>query len=271
MHYAYRCWRRQWGTPNARECGGALVWQLNDCWPVVSWALVDYFLVKKPAFYAVKRDLSPLTISVIRTHDNWINAHDPMSTCCDYDMWIASDGGLMATSVVDDQQTRVEVELRFVSIRTGKDVFAAQRHQCDTLTLNGTTTVCKGVRLANLRGPDAFIIAAKLIVGGSIVSRDVDWPQPYKYISFADNRALKVQLTPSRTSIEVTALRPTKGLTFAERPGLRFGDNGFDVVPGERYVLDVQGLGEDERLEWVYLGMDEEDKAPRADLTRAHL
>lgn len=39
---------------------GALLWQLNDCWPVSSWSIVDYFLRPKPAYYYVKRAFSPL-------------------------------------------------------------------------------------------------------------------------------------------------------------------------------------------------------------------
>ncbi len=55
MAYAYGGWRRQWGCKGSRRCGGVLVWQLNDCWPTISWAVVDYCRVKKPAFYAIKR------------------------------------------------------------------------------------------------------------------------------------------------------------------------------------------------------------------------
>jgi beta-mannosidase len=53
MDTAYRFWRRDWGKPGSRKSGGVLVWQLNDCWPTMSWALVDYHLVKKPSFYAI--------------------------------------------------------------------------------------------------------------------------------------------------------------------------------------------------------------------------
>ena len=258
MHYAYRCWRRQWGSTNTRECGGALVWQLNDCWPATSWALVDYFLVKKPAFYTVKRDLSPLAVSVLRKHDKWNDGHETLSTWCTYDIWVATDGSIVAKHVVNAEHNNFKVEVRFISIRTGKDVLAAQRWPIDALKFNGTTVVCQGLQAPNLQGQDAFIIVAKLLVDGCVVSCDVDWPQPYKFISFAEDRALQVRLVSSRTRIEITALRPTKGLTFAERPGLHFSDNGFDVIPGDQYVVDVQGLEEDERLEWFYLGMNEQ-------------
>ncbi|MFM9061257.1 MAG: glycosyl hydrolase 2 galactose-binding domain-containing protein [Bacteroidota bacterium] len=37
------------------SCGGSLVWQWNDAWPVVSWSLLDYTGRPKPAWYAVRR------------------------------------------------------------------------------------------------------------------------------------------------------------------------------------------------------------------------
>ena len=36
-------------------CGGSLIWQLNDPWPGISWSLIDYNGVPKPAYFAVKR------------------------------------------------------------------------------------------------------------------------------------------------------------------------------------------------------------------------
>lgn len=34
---------------------GAIVWQLNDNWPVVSWAAVDHAGIRKPLWHALKR------------------------------------------------------------------------------------------------------------------------------------------------------------------------------------------------------------------------
>jgi beta-mannosidase len=34
---------------------GTLLWQLNDCWPVASWSITDYYnRAPKAAWYAVK-------------------------------------------------------------------------------------------------------------------------------------------------------------------------------------------------------------------------
>ena len=36
------------------RCMGSVVWQLNDCWPVTSWAAVDGDGRRKPLFYALR-------------------------------------------------------------------------------------------------------------------------------------------------------------------------------------------------------------------------
>lgn len=37
------------------DCAGSLIWQLNDPWPGISWSLIDFNGVPKPAYFAVKR------------------------------------------------------------------------------------------------------------------------------------------------------------------------------------------------------------------------
>jgi beta-mannosidase len=37
------------------RCAGAIWWQLNDCWPVVSWSVVDGAGRYKPSWYALRR------------------------------------------------------------------------------------------------------------------------------------------------------------------------------------------------------------------------
>ncbi|WIM99120.1 glycoside hydrolase family 2 TIM barrel-domain containing protein [Actinoplanes oblitus] len=38
---------------------GSILWQLNDCWPVTSWAVVDGAGRRKPAWYALRRCYAP--------------------------------------------------------------------------------------------------------------------------------------------------------------------------------------------------------------------
>lgn len=40
---------------NQPHCMGTMLWQLNDCWPAVSWSIIDYYLQKKGGYYAAKK------------------------------------------------------------------------------------------------------------------------------------------------------------------------------------------------------------------------
>ncbi|MFW5846309.1 MAG: glycoside hydrolase family 2 protein, partial [Planctomycetota bacterium] len=50
IQYAVEHWRR-----HMHRCRGALYWQLNDCWPVASWASIDYLGRWKALQYLAKR------------------------------------------------------------------------------------------------------------------------------------------------------------------------------------------------------------------------
>jgi beta-mannosidase len=46
------------------RCSGAVVWQLNDCWPVISWAAVDGDERRKPLWYALRQAFAPRRVTV---------------------------------------------------------------------------------------------------------------------------------------------------------------------------------------------------------------
>jgi beta-mannosidase len=43
-------WRSHWPV-----CAGTIVWQINDCWPVTSWAAIDSDTRRKPLWYELRR------------------------------------------------------------------------------------------------------------------------------------------------------------------------------------------------------------------------
>jgi beta-mannosidase len=48
---------------------GTLLWQLNDCWPVTSWSIIDYSGIKKASWYAVKNAYADDSKNEIETID----------------------------------------------------------------------------------------------------------------------------------------------------------------------------------------------------------
>jgi beta-mannosidase len=46
------------------DCMGSVVWQLNDCWPVTSWAAIDGSGREKPLYFSIAQSYQPLLITI---------------------------------------------------------------------------------------------------------------------------------------------------------------------------------------------------------------
>jgi beta-mannosidase len=274
MSWAYKAWRRAWGTQEtsrrSRKCGGVLVWQLNDCWPTVSWAIIDYHCVPKPAYYAIKRAMQPLAIAVQRTVSSWTmrpadalwqrdTGHIDMSRLwrdVEFDVWVANG---------TTEEVRACVDVCYVSIRTGLLVGREERRDV-RVSPNGTTDVMEKHRVDvcgsrqhvdqgfdDYAAADPFVVQASLLVDGKCVASDVSWPEPIKYLSFGD-RGVRVECSADMATAFVSAAKPVKGFVFAERKGTRLSDNGFDIMPGETHEVRIEGCAANE-LGWRYVDM----------------
>lgn len=244
MMYGYRGWRRQWG--NDRRCGGALLWQMNDCWPGTSWAIVDYYLRPKPAYYAVARVLKPLAIGVQREHYDWSVTHAEPPKTSKYSLWIAS-------SLL--KEVSGKVELRFISVQTGLEVRERRVWDDVHIQANGTTDMILDEIIDHMVYPEPHVLAARLWVDNEIAARDVDWPQPFKYLDLSE-RGLNIQRdfeSDDLQSLRVSTRAPVKCLIFEERDGVRVSDSAMDIVPGDEQFVTIIGLRGDS-LKYKYLG-----------------
>lgn len=268
LTWAYRSWRRDWKQAGNRKVGGILVWQLNDCWPTMSWAVIDYYRVPKPAYYAIKRTLEPLVIGIQRKVNDWTvrpaddlwqrdTSHIDMRKIWEdvqFDIWVASN---MRESINGN------VTVRFISIKTGKDVLDALERAV-FIEPNGTTEVFGNERVdvRNAQDPnkpfdiskaDPFVVYATLTIHDKQIAREVSWPEPIKYLSFPD-RGVHLEYPEGKNIVVVSATKPVKGFVFAEREGVKLSDNGFDLVPGEKKEVHILG-GSTDRLRWRYVDM----------------
>ncbi|GAD96332.1 beta-mannosidase [Paecilomyces variotii No. 5] len=246
MLYAYRGWRRQWGDNH--RCGGALVWQLNDCWPTISWAIADYFLRPKPAYYAIARALSPVAVGVQREYHDWSLSHTRPPETAKYSLWVSS-------SV--QEEIVATVELRFISISTGSEIRESIRRHDIHIAPNGTTDIILDGIIDYSQYPEPHVLASRVWIGDRVISRDVDWPQPYKYLDLTE-RGLQIGesvQTGDERIIVVSAKKPVKCLTFEERDGVQLSNSALDVVPGDDQTVTITGLkAGDKPLGWKFLG-----------------
>lgn len=245
MMFGYRGWRRQWG--DERHCGGALLWQLNDCWPTISWAIVDYFLRPKPAYYAVARVLNPVAVGVRREHHDWSITHAQPPKTSKYELWVVSSLQKAITG---------KVELRFLSVDTGREIRERIVRENVDIVPNGTTNLITDGVIDHTVDAEPHVLAARLWIDGKIVARDVDWPQPFKYLDFSERglEVNRVSQSSDQQVFQISTLKPVKCLVFEERDGVKFSDSAMDIVPADDQTVTVTGLRVDEPLKYKFLG-----------------
>ncbi|KAI0162547.1 beta-mannosidase, partial [Pestalotiopsis sp. NC0098] len=283
MAYAYSAWRKSWGTHSQRKCGGVLVWQLNDCWPTISWAVIDHYRVKKPAYYSIQRALDPVSIRVSRTCNDWTQTYvndmldlghvDPTKearTGTECEVWVMSNFS---------EPLNVRAKVRFVSIRTGADVLPALDRELE-IGPNCTTTVLKKTidpinpDLKDSSKPfdwsryDPFVMHAVLSIPGKgqLLLEDTAWPQPFKYLDFSGPR-LVIQLTPLENTgnthstktykelhVRIQATAPVKGLVIEERQNISLSSNNFDIIPGATETFVIIKGKDLTNLRYTYVG-----------------
>ncbi|KZV98784.1 glycoside hydrolase family 2 protein, partial [Exidia glandulosa HHB12029] len=270
---AYRVWRREWKGEGKQYNAGVLVWQLNDCWPVTSWALADYFLRPKPAFFTVKRELQPFTVGLIRDviKNRWDDRPRQyyefgafQSRGAKLDIW-ATNSTLQAK--------KVTLELQFYDLE--QPSWRWSRTDELVLLANQTTEhlLKFDVPYPPERAPEpqgenedppftpTWSVVAYAILRdaetGTVLSRIADWPQPYRYVTFPDP-GLRISKEDGETLKVEASSSPLKGLVFSavgEGPEVKWSDNGLDLWPGDVQVVGAKGLN-DRKVRVQYLGSE---------------
>ena len=195
------------------HCSGALIWQHNDCWPCVSWSLIDHDGVAKSAWYATRRAFAPVLASFRREGDMaelWIT-NDTLAPLCDSaTIQLASlEGGAEWTE-------RLAFE---VPANASRRIWrGTARDAADRVLL---------VRSAAF-APNRLLLAA------------------VKDLALARDPGLRVGHVRAGATLRVTLSAERYALAVqlrSEDPELRFSDNHFDLAGGEQCVVTVTRNG----------------------------
>lgn len=205
---AITAWRRGYRGPGRDANTGVLIWQLGDCWPVVSWSLVDYDLRPKPAYYAVARAFAPVTVTLAPADGR-------------VDVWGVN------TSPAD-----VDAQVRLTLWSLAGDRLATQTRRVQ-LPANQATEVGW-----SLPAPASDLVrAAVLSLAGEAVARATAWPQPYRALQLAAPTITVTRPAPDTVTLRTDA--PVKGL-LVDLPGVN--DNLIDLMPDDPQTLRAPGV-----------------------------
>jgi beta-mannosidase len=251
MAYAYNCWRREFRGPGEENCAGVLVWQLNDIWPGISWALIDVDMNPKPAYYITKRALAKMVIGI----EQVVTDKPPYITTgyldekYKVDIW-AVNGHL--------NEMRVILELKAFDIQSGKSLEWTNSANSKEYVLKGnrSTELLAGLEIPN---PDETVLVAYLrdVLSGEQLARWVSWPEPLKYLHMSSDLKVTAEIVDDRSAVIVRANAPVKGVVLsacdADGKNLVFDNNFIDLVPDEEVRIGVTGpLGNRVDVRFLY-------------------
>ncbi|KKF96477.1 Beta-mannosidase B [Ceratocystis platani] len=184
LSHAYRLFKRQWQGPGKEYCAGALVWQLNDCWPVTSWSICDYYLRPKLAYYAIKREMAALSVGAFRKEGEQNRK---------VQVWACN---------LALERAEVDLEVKGIHVETGAELFKPVRIGSMVLRENRPTELLAlDIEVQESEDANSTIVAVYLQQDGKRVARHINWPEPLKYLHLQQPKDLCVTLSADYKSV----------------------------------------------------------------------
>lgn len=235
IRYGVEHWRR-----NRGRCMGAIIWQLNDIWPVASWASIDYYGRWKALHYAAKRFFAPVMISAEEegelSQNPKINEYHPAPLEKSFRL-----------NVCNETLRDVTGEVVW-ALRTPDGAIVRQNQQ--TLTIPAMSAKwldkvdCADASLTGHYISFAFVVDNVAVSEGTCI-----FCAP-KHFEFVDPR-LTVE-TRGDTLLVTSHAYAKQVWLESEDADLLLDDNAFDMNPGTKVVRVVRGTAEKVRVRSVW-------------------
>ena len=227
IRYGVEHWRR-----NRGRCMGAIIWQLNDIWPVASWASIDYYGRWKALHYAAKRFFAPVMISAEEegelSQNPKINEYHPVPLEKSFRL-----------NVCNETLRDVTGEVVW-ALRTPDGAIVRQNQQ--TLTIPAMSAKwldkvdCADASLTGHYVSFAFVVDDVALSEGTCI-----FCAP-KHFEFVDPR-LTVE-TRGDTLVVTSHAYAKQVWLESEDADLLLDDNAFDMNPGTKVVRVLRGSAE---------------------------
>ena len=210
LKFSLEHWRRR-----KFRTAGALFWMYADCWGEAGWTVIDYYLNRKPSYYAVKRAFAPALVSLAAAGEG-------------VEVWLVND-------LLDGCSGKLTCG--WLDLRTGA---VEQQEQGAEAPPNGAACVA---RLAPREGaPERWMAFARFEREGRLVSSN--------RLFLAGFEFNKLPLAPARVdcrlaadggALELTTDNFAWGVHLEAPRGVWLEDNDLDLLPGETRIVAVRG------------------------------
>ena len=198
---------------NYPETNGSIIWQLNDCWPVTSWSLIDSELLPKISYYFVRNVYSPVTIKFEKENNS-------LKVLISNQSQIKFYGYIQVDTIEINSGEILNNEIEKIVI------------DCDIIKTYGK----------NLTLDSRYIIVATLLnEDKTIANRNYFLEKKWKFLVLQETTiSLKSSTDESGNSITISVNKPAFFIDLYH-PQLNFSERGFIILPDEEQKVKVIG------------------------------
>ncbi len=204
---------------NRPYCMGSLYWQLNDSWPVVSWAGIDYYGNWKALHYHARDAFKPLAVSAFEEKN---------------------EIGIYTFSDMLEDKIGLKLELRLIDFN-GK-VLMERKSEIDAKANSSHKVYAINSNVISPEQRQSSFLQVRLSdrKGKEIASENLYFDVP-KYLNLPQ---ADIRQTIKKEDGKIVLSLQSKTLAkdvFIEIPiqGARFTDNFFDLLPGEKKEIII--------------------------------
>jgi len=208
--------RRQYCT------SGALFWMFSDCWGATTgWTIVDYYLNRKPSFYAVKRVFAPIMVS-FKEEENGIS------------IWLVN--GML-------EDIRGQLEYGWGTFDSDKLRVLGRE---EVMVIANTSKELAQISFPKLSDEEQrnLYYWVRFKRDGQIVSEDRYFLVPWKDLKLAPVK-LEYSLKPLGNDEYVLRIKADRFAWMVEvkfrESEVKINDNYFDLLPGETREVLLKG------------------------------
>ncbi len=216
-------WRRR-----KFNTAGALFWQLNDCWPVSSWAVVDSALRPKAGYYFAKKFYAPVLVSFKRFEKG-------------AEVWLTNDtferrGGMLTISLCSFNGK--------IRPKAKQPEAEAWKKKIPASVSGNSSRCCETLVFGKLPVDDASsqYLHVDFSIGGTSVSENRLFFAEPKYFNLSVPKigAVVKTIEPHLFSLSLRSNAFVKNLRLeVNHSDAEFDDNYFDLDAGETKTVQV--------------------------------
>jgi beta-mannosidase len=204
-------------------CMGTLFWQLNDCWPVISWSAIDYLQNQKALYYFAQEAYSEVIIS------------------------LEEKNNLVAVYLVSDNLSPIHASLELEII----DFYGNQKWAETTgVKIKPTSSGIYQSFIPQGFSKNDHLLSARLTSGDSLLASSVHYFVRAKALTLPSYKILKeINVTGKGFSVILTSDALVKNLFLSATANCSFENNYFDLMPGVAKSIDVVSTASLEEFE----------------------